>query len=261
MGPNQARDLQYIPLPMRISSLRLTLDRRSVAQHAAASALLILALLSASVPLQAQLPAVVTPTPVVLNFEPLSTSHGCDDNAFATYGGLAWTGWGAISKAECGSAEVGGPRNGYFHGATSGGNVGYIQLPPFADPFGALHADIAMGGGTFDLLDAWLTAAWTTGLDVTIDGFNGTTLIGTRTFRIDYTAPTHGVFGLMGLTRAHFRTSGGTPHFELGGLGNILVMDDLSVVRYDAVITPEPATLLLVTSGLVAVALARRRRR
>ena len=210
---------------------------------------------------RAQLPTIGAPTPLVLNFEPLTTAAGCDDNTISVYGGLTWTGWGAINSPYCGNLGGGLPLNGFWYGATSGVNVGYIQLPPFSDPFGGLSAEIAFGGGTFDLLDAWLTAAWTTGLDVSVLGYNGATLVGTRNFRLDYTAPTLATFDLHGITSARFSTRGGTPRFELGGLGNILVMDDLSVVRRDAAVVPEPATLLLVASGLVVVAVTVRRRR
>lgn len=207
---------------------------------------------------RAQVPAVVPPVPMVLDFEPLSTAAGCGANTFTAYGGLAWTGWGAINREECGAAEVGGPRNGYWYGTTSGRNTGYIQLPLGSDPFSALSAQISISG-TFDLLDAWLSAAWTTGLHVTVTGYNGTTTVGTRSFMLDYLAPVHAEFNLFGLTSAHFATWGGVPRWELGGLGNILVMDDLSVVKYPTVI-PEPATVLLLASGLLLLGAVRRRR-
>ena len=208
---------------------------------------------------RSQAPTVITPVPMVLDFEPLSTASGCGANTITTYGGLSWAGWGAMNKVECGAAESFGPRNGYWYGATSGIRTGYIQLPEFSDPFGALGAQISIGG-TFDLLDAWLTAAWTTSLHVTVSGYNGTTLVGTRSFMLDYTAPLHADFNLFGITSAHFRAFDGVVNYELGGIGNIVVIDDLSVVTYPTVV-PEPATLLLVASGLAMIGAATRRRR
>ena len=197
--------------------------------------------------------------PMVLDFEPLSTAAGCDDNTFTSYGGLTWAGWGAMNKIECGAAEVWGPKNGYWNGATSGIRTGYIQLPPFSDPFGALGAQISTAG-TFDLLDAWLTAAWTTHLHVTVTGYNGTTLVGTRSFMLDYTAPLHADFNLFGLTSAHFRAFGGVVRYELGGIGNIVVIDDLAVVTHPTVI-PEPATIVLLATGFVLIGVTARRRK
>ncbi|MBI2796764.1 MAG: PEP-CTERM sorting domain-containing protein [Gemmatimonadetes bacterium] len=240
---------------MTASSLPLTGARRATALAAVVAAFVALPGTA-----RTQGPSVLTPTPMVLDFEPLSTAAGCDDNDIVGYGGLAWSGFGAMDKVECGAAEVGGPKNGYWFGATSGTNTGYIQLPRFSDPFGALGATISYSD-TFDLLDAWLSSAWTTNLRVTVTGFNGTTLVGTRSFMLDYTAPQHAEFNLFGITSARFLAYDGVVRYELGGIGNIMVLDDLSVVKYVPTVVPEPAGVLLVASGLALVGLAARRRR
>ena len=221
------------------------------------------ALAVASATARAQAPAVLpVPSHAVLDFEPLSTASGCGANGFTSYGGLTWTGWGAINRVECGAADVGGAHNGYWNGTRSGQNTGYLQLPRFApDPFQALTGSITNVDG-FDLLDAWMTAAWATGLNVHVDAFRGLTLAGSMNFAVGYTGPSHIVFNFIHVTDVTFTASGGTPDYALGGVGSELVIDDANVAIYPHVVVPEPATVGLVTIGLVALgAVARRRAR
>ena len=229
--------------------------------HRALTAVVALsALAAASAPARAQPIIVHPPTPAILDFEPLSTADGCDKNGFTSYGGLAWTGWGAISKLECGSADIGGPQNGYWYGATSGHKSGYLQLPRFAvDPFQALVGSITNADG-FDLLDAWMTAAWNNGLIVHVDAFRGHTLVGMTDFVVDYGGPSHISFNFINITSATFTASGGTPDYNLGGVGSQLVMDDANVAIYPHVVVPEPATIGLVAIGLLALTAVVRRR-
>ena len=200
--------------------------------------------------------------PSVLDFEGFNglPSQGCGGNSIASYGGLSWSSIGWASRTQCGQADPpDGPFNGYHFGTTSGARAGYLQLATRATPFAAVSGTISSGAHHFNLLDGWLTAAWSRRLRVVVTGYRGPTVVGTQTLLLDYTQPTFVRFALLDLTSVRFDADGGTPDWALGGIGNQLVMDDLRIE--DASVVPEPATLLLVAPGLVAVALVRRRRR
>ncbi len=205
--------------------------------------------------------AALVTAPTVLDFEAFNglSSQGCGGNTISSYGGLDWSSIGWVSRAECGQVDPpAGPLNGYWFGTTSGTRAGYLQLPTGANAFAAVSGTLSSSGKRFNLLDGWLTAAWTRRLHVTITGYRGPTVVGTRSLTLDYDAPTFVLFGLMDLTSVRFDADGGTPDWNLGGIGNQLVMDDLLVQDAQAVV-PEPATLLLMAPGLLAVALLRRR--
>jgi hypothetical protein len=218
--------------------------------------------LSAALALAATPLAAQAQSPVLLDFESFNgiPSQGCGGNGISAYGGLNWSSIGWASRAECGQADPpDGPFNGYYVGTTSGTRAGYLQLATGADPFAAVSGTIASSGKHFNLLDGWLTAAWSKRLRVVVTGYRGPTIVGTQTLWLDYTQPTFVRFAMLDLTSVRFDADGGTPDWALGGIGNQVVMDDLRIE--DATAVPEPATLLLVAPGLAAVALVRRRRR
>ncbi len=209
--------------------------------------------------LRAQSSLVVGPT--VLDFEAFNStsSQGCGGNTITRYGGLDWSSIGWVSALECGQAEPpSGPLNGFRFGTRSGTRAGYLQLATGADPFSPLSGTISTPSGRFNLLDGWLTAAWSRSLRVVITGYRGPTMISSQSLTLDYDAPLFVTFGLVDITSVRFDTDGGTPDWNLGGIGNQLVFDDLRV--QDASVIPEPATLLLVAPGLALVGLLRRRR-
>ena len=206
---------------------------------------------------RSQSPVTLPIVPVVLDFEALSTAAGCGDNTIGSYGGLDWSGWGAMNKLECGGSDPGSVANGYWYGAHSGKNSGYLQLPFAADPSLALSGTIAAPVGRFNLIDGWLTAAWTRRLRVTVTGYRGPTMVGTRTFLVDYDTPLFANFALFNLTAVRFDASGGTNDPTLDGLGNMLVMDDMQL---SFGVVPEPTTLALLAPGLLLAARMRRRR-
>ena len=200
--------------------------------------------------------------PAVLDFEALSAATGCGDNIFSSYGGLVWSGFGVIPSAECGGdPSLGDPFNGYHYGRTSGRKVGYVIWPTSPDPYSTLLGTIAVPSGHFSLLDGWLTAAWTRRLHVTVAGFRGPTMIGIHSLLLDYDAPVFVNFGFTDVTSVTFAAGGGTVDYNLAGISNNLVLDDLRVAFSDPTnVVPEPATLALFAPGLALIAAVRRRR-
>lgn len=104
----------------------------------------------------------------------------------------------------------------------------------------------------FDLVSAYMTAAWMDGLQIEAQGFTGTTLAYANTYTINPTSPTLIVFNYSGVDQVTFIASGGTPHY-FAGEGSIFVMDNMTIS------VPEPSDLTLAfLSIVVLVGLAKR---
>ncbi len=82
----------------------------------------------------------------------------------------------------------------------------------------------------FDLLSAYLTAAWNDNLRVELKGYNGATLSYDNTYTLSATAPTLFTFDCLGVTSVQFISSGGTVHPGYNGSGEHFVMDNVSVL-------------------------------
>ena len=151
------------------------------------------------------------------------------------YGGLQWNNFGVISGG-------GQPLySGYYNGMVSSPNVAF-------DPYGA-PASIT-STTSFDLISAYLTAAWQNGLQLEVQGFVGTTLTYDNTYTLNISAPTFFQFKYLGVDEVDFiRNSSYSQQF---------VMDNLTVS------VPEPSVFLLGAlgaAGLLTLRYARHSRR
>jgi hypothetical protein len=107
----------------------------------------------------------------------------------------------------------------------------------------------------FTFTSAYITGAWNSGLNITIQGFNGATMVDSETIVVSSTAPTLETFNWSGLTEVTFNSFGGTPNPTYDGFGTQFALDNLTINAP----TPEPSGSLLVGVGLAALTLLRKR--
>jgi hypothetical protein len=112
-------------------------------------------------------------------------------------------------------------------------------------------------GSPFGLTSLWLTPGWNNGLNVAINGWlNG---IVTHSTTVTLTGPSTAqqiALNWNNIDMVELTPFGGS-NAGVGGSGDHLVLDDIGTS-----VTPEPATFVLMGSGLLAfVGVARRRRR
>ena len=86
----------------------------------------------------------------------------------------------------------------------------------------------------FDLLSAWLTAAWSDNLQLEVKGYAGGNLLYDSTYFLSPTAPTNIVFNYLGVTEVDFIPSGGTPYPGYSETGTQFVVDNMVVVEINA---------------------------
>jgi hypothetical protein len=178
------------------------------------------------------------------------------------YGGLVWNGmtsempsWSIPSKWTYPNYQPGD--YGDLNGVVSGDDVAFMKTgSSISNPNG-----FTLNGGYF-------TAEYDTGLNVRADavGLDGQTY--TKTFVIDYTAPSQIIFGWSGITNVTFTSFGGTPNQFAspypGFQNKFFVVDDLSVSNVAQLPTPpipEPKTYMMMLGGLGLLGFAGRRKK
>jgi len=134
----------------------------------------------------------------------------------AEYNNLTWSNFYYIN----GLAYI--QPSGYSAGVVSASNVAFNGNGTPA----AISSPIP-----FDLLSAYLTAAWNDNLRVELKGYSGPTLTYDNTYTLSATAPTLIAFDYLDVTLVQFISSGGTPHLAYGNTpGYQFVMDNVSVL-------------------------------
>lgn len=169
---------------------------------------------------------------LVLNFDDISTeTTGWIPEG---YGGLHWYDFLYIKDGDLNS--------GYYTGLVSGEYVAYNS---FGIP--ASFSD----DQPFLFNGAYLTAAWSNGLNIDVDGYSGTTKLFHETVVVDTTGPTWFTFNYQGVDKVFFSSSGGDSSYKQFVMDNLTINEPISV--------PEPAAVLLFSSGFFG--LIRRLRR
>ena len=110
----------------------------------------------------------------------------------------------------------------------------------------------------FTFNGAYFTAAWHDGLQLNIIGRLGSAQMFNTTLTLTTSGPTWFAANWANIDALFFSSYGGAHHYGLEGDGDHFAMDNLTV-NQDVV--PEPATLLLLATGLAGIVGAARRRR
>ena len=108
---------------------------------------------------------------------------------------------------------------GYQSGMVSSPNVAYNGS---ADP-------AAASDGQFSLCSAWFTAAWNTGLEVTVEGWLDGSQEYTRTVVVDNTGATQFFYDFIGIDELRFTSAGGVDAGDDGGSGEHFALDDMDI--------------------------------
>lgn len=159
------------------------------------------------------------------------------------YQGFNWANFWYLSGTSC------LPGSGYANGTVSGN----VAFNAFSDP-----ASMLMASGTpFTFNSVFMTAAWNDGVSVTVEGLMNSTVLFASTVTVSSHAATLFNFDWTGINSVRFSSSGGVNQ-GYGGEGSHIAFDNLTVNQS---VVPEPASMLLIGTGLAGVAAARRRRK
>jgi hypothetical protein len=178
-----------------------------------------------------------------ITFEGLGDGAGVPNG----YAGLNWQNMYTLNA----TTYVGG-NSGYNHGRVSGDMVAYNG---FADPAAVLE-----GTSPFTLNSGWFTAAWNDGLQLDMTGYVGGVATYFASNILNTNGPSFLTFDWMNLSSVSFASSGGVDNESLSGSGEHFAVDDLTV-NAEVTAAPEPASVVLLATGLLGVGVVARRRR
>ena len=181
----------------------------------------------------------------LINFDDLSACGGVQlSNG---YQGFNWNNFWALNTTNVCYPYV----SGYAPGTVSAPNVAYNG--------GGTLASVSRAN-PFTFNSVYMTAAWRNGLFVTVYAYDAlNNLIDNGSFFLNITGPTNEVFNWAGVSSVRFSASGGTNPGGLSGDGTQIAFDNM--LMNNATVTPEPATLVLLATGLAGIGGIVRRRR
>ena len=134
------------------------------------------------------------------------------------YAGLDWSNFYFLNAVETTDSP-----SGYQNGMISPPNVIYN---------GRGNPASIIGVTPFDLLSAYVTAAWRDSLTLQVTGSAGGVANFTITTNLSTTTPTLVQFNFFGVDRVDFVTSGGTTNSTYAGSGHEFAMDSVLVVSH-----------------------------
>ncbi|MGD0412956.1 MAG: choice-of-anchor tandem repeat GloVer-containing protein, partial [Verrucomicrobiota bacterium] len=170
---------------------------------------------------------VLTGTAALITFDDLP---GAGSAVPMGYHNLTWSNFYYLN------APAYGVPSGYIAGMISPSNVAYNGSGTPA----AMSAP-----GPFDLLSAYLTAAWNDNLRVEVQGYTGPALSYDNIYTLSATTPTLIPFNYVGVTEVQFISSGGTQHPGYSENGLEFVLDNMTVVPP----APTPMSVLYSFNG------------
>jgi PEP-CTERM motif-containing protein len=163
------------------------------------------------------------------------------------YGGLSWSNFNVLNFDNLATSVS--ANSGYLHGRITPPNVVY-------NSDGAVASFEAQT--PFNFVSAFLTSAWRNDLHLTVQGFADGQLKYSKAAILHTTTDANfEAFNFLNVDRVRFESFGGINAVG-GGDGTHFAVDNLTVAA--AAPTPEPASLLLLATGVVAAALRRRHR-
>ncbi|MEH2308966.1 PEP-CTERM sorting domain-containing protein [Nostoc sp.] len=182
---------------------------------------------------------------LVLTFDDLDATSQFDGNEIPNgYGGLNWDNFYYLTTP---TYQIN--PSGYTFGTVSSPNVAYNL---FGDP-----ATVSIDGGQFDFNSAYLTAAWSNGLDILVEGFSDGITKYATIVTVDTTSPTQFNFDFLDIDSLKFTSSGGI-NAGYEGSGTQIVLDNFT---YNSKTVPEPTTILgLLTVTSFGIALSRKQK-
>jgi hypothetical protein len=141
--------------------------------------------------------------------------------------------------------------------ATVQGGPGYASgtVTPRCIALNGYGASSMISAAPFTFNGGYFTAAFTNGLTVNISGYNGATLLFSQVLTLNTSGPQLLNVAWDNLTSVTFASGDGQP-------GSQFVFDNFRFNNTpDPTITPEPASMTLLATGLLGIAVAARRRK
>ncbi len=175
---------------------------------------------------------------VVVTFDDLPINIGTGSFLPSNYQGLVWSNFAGLNGILYPTIRP-FVTNGYYYGMVSASNV--------AVNAGGNPAEISSPGTNFNFLSAYLTGAWSSNLNIEVQGFRGGTLQYDQTVVASATNATLFTFDCENIDRLCFASSGGQPAFG-DFTGEHFAMDNFSLE-----FVPEPSTILLTGAGSLLV--------
>ena len=175
-------------------------------------------ILGAATSSNALLTVITKGQPVVVSFDDLSGGAVVP----VGYHGLTWSNFSCVDGVHYSI------RSGYQVAVVSSNNGAY-------DVFG--YPASMVSTGSFNLISAYLTAAWYDNLLVEAQGYADGMLYYDNTYTLSATNPTLIHFDYFGINRVLFIPSGGTWHAGYGGNGVNFVMDNVTIsdaIKYES---------------------------
>jgi PEP-CTERM motif-containing protein len=163
----------------------------------------------------------------------------------AGYGGFSWSPY--FNTVDV-FAHPGLAVSGYMNGLKSGTTVAYACFYCIGEPVAFWSTS------PFTFNSVWITPGWNLGETVEVSAWNATSEVYDQTFLADWTNPVFFAPNWSNLYEVEFYGSGGVIDHRIPSPTNseALVFDNLTVTTA----TPEPATLLLLGTGLLGLGLA-----